>query len=56
MKIFKFQKFSKNFKPKFFASQKTKQKNFIFVKYMNVAFQQAIGHLLTPSGRGDRAI
>ena len=29
---------------------------FIFVKHMNVAFQQAIGHLLTPSGRGERAI
>ena len=29
---------------------------FIFVKYMNVAFQQATGHLLTPSGRGERAV
>ena len=29
---------------------------FIFVNYMNVAFQQAIGPLLTPSGRGERAI
>ena len=29
---------------------------FISIKYMNVAFQQAIGHLLTPSGRGERAI
>ena len=29
---------------------------FFLVKCMNVAFQQAIGHLLTPSGRGERAI
>ena len=28
----------------------------ISVKCMNVAFQQAIGHLLTPSGREERAI
>ena len=29
---------------------------FIFVNYMNIAFQQAIGRYLTPFGRGERAI
>ena len=29
---------------------------FIFVNYVNVAFQQAIGRYLTPSGRRERAI
>ena len=29
---------------------------FVFVNYVNIAFQQAIGHYLTPFGRGERAI
>ena len=46
--------------PKFSSVEKIfSEKLFLFfisVKCMNVAFQQAIGHLLTPSGRGERAI
>ena len=57
-----FSEISENFKQKIFTDRKIFIKKvflhfvFIFVKYMNVAFQQAIGHLLTPSGRGERAI
>mgnify|MGYP005814295815 CR=1 FL=1 len=29
---------------------------FVFVNYVNIAFQQAIGHYLTPFSRGERAI
>ena len=47
------------FEPNIFVDRKILfEKLFVyfFVKYMNVAFQQAIGHLQTPSGRGERAI
>ena len=41
-----------NFFPKRFFFQLF----FVFVKYMNIAFQQAIGRLLTPSGHRERAV
>ena len=55
----KIQKFREYF---FGATEKYFQENFfrhlfiIFVNYVNVAFQQAIGRHLTPPGRGERAI
>ena len=62
VKFFEKSKMFEIFEHKFSSIEKYFLKNsfqfvfYIFVKCMNVAFQQAIGHLLTPSGGGEQAI
>ena len=41
---------------KIFSEKVCKFKFLFFVNYVNIAFQQAIGHYLTPFSRGERAI